>query len=88
MRLGDTGTRTAYVAAVAAAFLVALLLAPATGGWSLLTVAAAPLALRPIRTVRAGATGRDLIPVLAGTGLLLLGYATLLAVGLALSSPR
>jgi 1,4-dihydroxy-2-naphthoate octaprenyltransferase len=36
--------------------------------------------------VRSGVTGRDLVPVLAGTGKLQLAYAVLLALGLALGA--
>jgi 1,4-dihydroxy-2-naphthoate octaprenyltransferase len=42
------------------------------------------LAVRPLRAIRSGATGRDLIVVLRDTGRLELGYAALLAIGLAL----
>jgi len=36
--------------------------------------------------VRGGALGRDLVPVLAGTGKLLLVYAVLLSLGLVLAA--
>lgn len=83
VRLGDPRTRTLYAALVGAAFLVALALAAASP-WSLLALLAMPLALPPVRAVRSGATGRDLVPVLGGTGRLQLVYAALLALGLAL----
>ena len=51
--------------------------------WSLLALLAAPLAVRPLRLVVGGATGRDLIAVLRDTGRLQLAYALALAVGLA-----
>jgi hypothetical protein len=35
--------------------------------------------------VRGGAIGRELVPVLAGTGLLLLGYAVALTAGLVIA---
>jgi 1,4-dihydroxy-2-naphthoate octaprenyltransferase len=47
------------------------------------TLAAAALAVRPVRLVASGATGRDLIPVLRDTGRVELAYAVLLAVALA-----
>jgi 1,4-dihydroxy-2-naphthoate octaprenyltransferase len=50
--------------------------------WALLAFLSLPLAMGPTRTVRGGALGRDLVPVLAGTGLLLLGYAVTLSIGL------
>jgi 1,4-dihydroxy-2-naphthoate polyprenyltransferase len=83
--LGDRRTRRLYLALVAAAFAVALVLG-AVRPWALIALAAAPLALRPVRTVAAGGRGRELIAVLRDTGRLQLAYAVLLAVGLALSS--
>jgi 1,4-dihydroxy-2-naphthoate octaprenyltransferase len=83
VRLGEARTRTLYVALVAAALLVAVGLAP----WhpaALLALLAGALAVRPVRLVRSGARGRELVTVLRDTGRLELGYAALLAVGLAL----
>jgi 1,4-dihydroxy-2-naphthoate octaprenyltransferase len=85
VRLGDHGTRTAYLLAVAAPFVVAVAIAIPTLWWALLGLLALPLAVRPVRAVRSGAVGRDLIPVLAGTGALLLGYAVALSAGLVLA---
>ena len=81
--LGDGRTRVLYPALVGSALVVPLLLAPAYPG-ALLALLAAPLALAPIDSVRRGDTGRDLVPVLQGTGRLQLVYGVLLAVGLAL----
>jgi 1,4-dihydroxy-2-naphthoate octaprenyltransferase len=86
VRLGDARTRSAYVASLALPFGIALGLAPTVTWWALLALAALPLALGPARIVRGGALGRDLVPVLAGTGTLLLGYAVLLSVGLVVAS--
>jgi 1,4-dihydroxy-2-naphthoate octaprenyltransferase len=83
--LGDGRTRLLYAALVGAAFVVALLLAAVTP-WSLLALLAVPLATGPLRRVRSGATGRDLVPVLGGTGALQLAYAVLLTAGLALGA--
>jgi 1,4-dihydroxy-2-naphthoate octaprenyltransferase len=85
VRLGDHGTRTAYVLAVAAPFVCAVAIAVPTLWWALLGLLALPLAVRPVRAIRSGAVGRDLIPVLAGTGTLLLGYAVALAIGLVIA---
>jgi 1,4-dihydroxy-2-naphthoate octaprenyltransferase len=80
VRLGDARTRTLYAALVTASVV-------ALGGmawfepWALLGLLAAPLGWRTVRTVRAGSTGRDLIPVLAGTGLYEVAYAVLVALG-------
>jgi 1,4-dihydroxy-2-naphthoate octaprenyltransferase len=86
VRLGDHGTRIAYLVAVAAPFLVAVGIAIPEMPWALLGLAALPLAVAPVRAVRGGAVGRDLIPVLAGTGRLLLGYAVALGAGLVLAA--
>jgi len=83
--LGDPRTRVFYALLVAVAFVVAVVLAAATP-WSLLALLAAPLAVGPVGTVRGGAGGRDLVPVLAGTGKLQLAYSALLAAGLALGA--
>ena len=80
--MGDRGTRMAYLLAVAAPFLMAVAIAIPDLPWALLGLLAIPLAVRPVRIVRSGATGRDLVPVLAGTGKLLLGYAVALSLGL------
>ena len=82
--LGDRRTRVLYVALVAVAFLVAVALVVVTP-WTLLTLAAVPLAARPARTVAAGRQGRDLVPALRDTGRLQLAYAVLLAVALVLA---
>ena len=87
VRLGEHGTRAAYSVAVATPFLAAGGIAIAGVPLALLALLALPLVLRPSRLVRGGAEGRDLIPALAGTGLLLLGYAVALSLGIALSAP-
>ena len=84
VRIGDHGTRIAYSIAIATPFIISVGVAIATTPWALMALLSLPLAVRPARLVRSGATGRDLIPVLAGTGLLLLGYAVTLSVGLAI----
>jgi len=81
VRMGDHGTRVAYLLAVAAPFVVAVAVAIPDLPWALTGLLALPLAVRPVRVVRSGAVGRDLVPVLAGTGRLLLGYAVALSVG-------
>ena len=82
--LGDRRTRVAYPALVAAAFAAVLAVAPAAPG-ALVTLLAAPLAAGPVRAVLGGSTGRALVPVLQGTGMLQLAYGVLLALGLAVS---
>lgn len=88
VRLGDRGTRVLYVVLVAAAFAIIPALAlPAGRGLTLawLGMLAAVLAVRPLVSVIRGAAGRDLVPVLQGTGLLVLAYGILLGAGIALS---
>jgi 1,4-dihydroxy-2-naphthoate octaprenyltransferase len=82
VRVGDAGTRTMYSLAIAVPYLVAVAIAISHVPWALLAFVSMPLAVRPTRIVRGGAVGRDLVPVLAGTGLLLLGYAVTLGIGL------
>jgi len=86
VRLGDARTRGLYIALLAAAFVVAAVTGAVDGSarWALLALLALPLAVRPVRTVRSGAHGRDLIAVLRDTGRLQLGYAVVLTIGLAL----
>lgn len=84
VRLGDGVTRGFYVAIVVAVFLCL----PYIGivrPWALLAMGAVLAAISPVRTVLGGASGPDLIPVLAGTGRLQLLYGLLLTGGLALS---
>jgi 1,4-dihydroxy-2-naphthoate octaprenyltransferase len=47
----------------------------------LLGLLAAPLGIRATRTVLSDTTGRDLVPVLAATGLYEVAYAVLAALG-------
>ena len=80
VRLGDTRTRTLYVALLTASVLAVLGMAWFEP-WALLGLLAAPLGWKAVQTVRAGTTGRELIPVLAATGLYEVAYAVLIALG-------
>ena len=83
--MGDRDTRRLYAALV----LVPLLLSVAMGvlAWPLLLgLIAAPLAVVVARLVLRGATGPELIPVLARTGILLLLWSVGTAVGLAVAA--
>jgi 1,4-dihydroxy-2-naphthoate octaprenyltransferase len=83
VRLGDGSTRRLYVVLVGAAFLLAAV--AAAWRWPVVLVAAAlPLAFGPVRAVRAGARGPQLIAVLGATGRLQLAYGALATAGLAL----
>ncbi len=81
--LGDRGTRMLY----AALLVLPLVTAAAIGvrrPAALVALLAAPLALRPLRTVLAGAGGAALVAALRDTGRVQLAYGLLLALGLAL----
>ncbi len=88
VRLGEPRTRVLYAGLVAVAYVAVLVLAglPADDRqpWALLSLASLPLARRPLQVVLGGARGPALVPVLRDTSRLELGYALLLAVGLAL----
>jgi 1,4-dihydroxy-2-naphthoate octaprenyltransferase len=82
--VGDRGTRVGYTGLLVAAFVAVVLIGLARP-WALLALLAAPLAVRPVRTVLSGGRGPALIAALQGTGLLTLATGVLLAAGLALS---
>jgi 1,4-dihydroxy-2-naphthoate polyprenyltransferase len=82
VRMGDRDTRRMYAALV----LLPFLLSAGAGlrSWPmLLALLALPFAALPVRDVLAGADGAKLIRVLAQTGVLLLAWSVLTAVGLA-----
>lgn len=81
VRLGDSRTRMLYAGLLAVAGLAVLPAMREVPG-AALALASVVLAVTPLRAVQGGATGRELLPVLAATGRLELAYATLLAVGL------
>jgi 1,4-dihydroxy-2-naphthoate octaprenyltransferase len=83
VRLGDRATRRFYVALVVLAFVL-VPVAAVGRPWALLGLGAVALAVAPVRAVLRGDKGLELLPVLRDTGRLELGYAILLAVGLAL----
>ena len=84
VRLGDRGTRLLYAALVTVSLLMVVLVA-LSQPFVLLAVLALAVLWKPLQALRAGATGRDLVPVLAATGLFEIAYAALFAVGMALS---
>jgi len=83
VRLGDARSRLLYAALLVVPFVLAVTLVAARPG-ALLVLLALPLAVGPLRRVRGGAVGRDLVPVLQQTGRLQLAYGVLLALGIAL----
>jgi 1,4-dihydroxy-2-naphthoate polyprenyltransferase len=83
VRLGPSATRRFYEACVLLAVLLVVPIA-VIRPWSLLALAALPVAFAPVRTVASGAEGRALISALGATGRAQLVLGVLLAVGLAL----
>jgi 1,4-dihydroxy-2-naphthoate octaprenyltransferase len=83
VRIGPAATRRLYEACVLLAILLVVPIA-IMRPWSLLGLAALPVALVPVRAVATGADGRALIPVLGATGRAQLVLGILLAIGLAL----
>ncbi|GAA5166852.1 1,4-dihydroxy-2-naphthoate polyprenyltransferase [Ornithinimicrobium tianjinense] len=84
VRLGFRRTRSLYTWLIVIAFLM-LGVAALSHPTALLGLLAAPLAVRPVRVVRGETYGRDLLPALAQTGVLQLGYAVALSLGLVLA---
>ncbi len=80
--LGDQRSRLLYGACALLPFCAAVAIAPARP-LALLTLAAAPLALAPVRLVASGASGRVLVTALGQTGRVQLAFGALLAIGLA-----
>jgi 1,4-dihydroxy-2-naphthoate octaprenyltransferase len=86
VRIGDRPTRKLYEALVGLAFVGGLACAISWRWPAVVAFGAVPLAAGPIRRVRAGAAGRELIGVLAQTGRLQLGFGALFTLGLALGA--
>jgi 1,4-dihydroxy-2-naphthoate polyprenyltransferase len=84
VRLGDGRTRWLYVGCIAAAKVLILVIAVVWRAWAAIALAGVVVAIPPIRIVRSGAKGRELIAVLAGTARTQLVVGSLLAIGLAL----
>jgi 1,4-dihydroxy-2-naphthoate polyprenyltransferase len=81
--LGEQRTRLLYVLCALVPFGAAVVIAPLRPA-ALAALAAVPLAAAPVRLVRGGASGRQLVTALAQTGRLQLAYGALLAAGLAI----
>ncbi len=84
VRLGEHRARRLYAWMLAVPILLAVACA-VVAPWSLLVLALVAPAVLLALTVRMGARGIALVPVLAGTGLLELGYGALFGLGLAVS---
>lgn len=74
VRLGDRRTRILYQVLIAAAALATLGSAALSSWWLLLGLIGLVPAFGPIRAIRAGVVGRDLIDVLKVTSLVVLAY--------------
>jgi 1,4-dihydroxy-2-naphthoate polyprenyltransferase len=85
VRLGDRRTRWFYVALIVTAFVLCIC-SMISRTPIVLVVVAAPLAIAPVKTVLAGATGGDLIPVLGATGRLQIAFGLAASIGLVLGS--
>ena len=83
VRLGDGATRRLYSACLVLAVGTPLVMT-VSRPWAFIGVLAAVAAVRPIRLVRGGAAGRDLVAVLQDTGRVQLLFGALLALGIAL----
>lgn len=84
VRLGAGRTRWLYIGCIATAALSVVVIAVVWRGWAAIALAGFGVAVPPMRTVRGGAEGRQLIPVLAATGRTQLVVGLLVALGLAL----
>ena len=77
-------TRWLYIGCLAAAAALVVVIAVAWRAWSAIALVGFAVAIPPVRSVRQGAEGRQLIPVLGATGRTQLVVGLLLALGLAL----
>jgi 1,4-dihydroxy-2-naphthoate octaprenyltransferase len=83
VRLGDARTRVLYAGLVLMAWFAVLPLL-SLHAWAALTFLALPLAVKPLRAILGGATGKALLPSLRETGRMELAYGLLLGLALAL----
>ena len=81
VRVGDPVTRRLFTGCMLLPFALAVGAAAVRFG-SLLALVALPIALGPVRRVRSGSVGRDLVPVLGDTGRTQLAFGLALAVGI------
>lgn len=84
VRMGERNARLTFVAMLVVPLLLALIIA-LTAPWALLVFLLVPAVAAQSRRVLSGASGRDLIAVLRGTGLIELGYGILLLIGLTIA---
>ena len=84
VRLGDGKTRWLYIGCIAAAKLLIIVIAVVWRAWAAIAITGVVVAVPPIRMIRHGAEGRQLIAVLVGTARVQLVVGLLLSIGLAL----
>jgi len=85
VRLGDKKTRALYQAAVISGVGISIAMSLLANGPELawLAVSAGFIAVEPIKVIRSGAQGKELIPVLAGTGKTLFVFALIVSFAIA-----
>jgi 1,4-dihydroxy-2-naphthoate octaprenyltransferase len=86
VRLGDARTRVLYVALLAAAGVATVASAAMSTWWLLLGIVGLVPSIGPMRAIRGGATGRDLIAVLKQTGLAVLALGAAATIGLVIAA--
>ena len=85
VRLGDRRTRMLYAVLIGVSLLTVVAIA-VEYPLAALALLASALLWGPLRALRAGATGRDLVPLLGRTGVYELAYAVFLGAGMVLSA--
>lgn len=86
VRLGDARTRVLYLALLVAAGVATVASAALSTWWLLLGIVGLVPSIGPMRAIRAGAAGRDLIAVLKQTGLAVLAFGTAATLGLVIAT--
>jgi 1,4-dihydroxy-2-naphthoate octaprenyltransferase len=86
VRLGDANTRRFYVVLLVSSFALVIALALAGRPLAVIGILGVVVAIPAVTAIRAGAVGRDLIPVLGATGKVQLVTGLLTAVGIGLSA--
>ena len=87
VRLGDRGTRELYRTLILVAYAMPVIMCSLESGpkYAYISLATLLTARRPLMAVQNGATGPELIPVLAATGKMLLLFAISISVGISAS---
>ncbi len=86
VRLGDRGTRAFWLVLIVGSVVALGAMAVLASPWSLVGLVALPVVWPAARAIVGGATGRDLIPALGGTGKYQIAYAVAVALGLAIGA--